>query len=738
MDNELSIGIDLGTTFCCVGVYINGKVDIIPNELGCRTTPSIVSFTTNERLIGESAKKQMTRNYNNTIYDFKNFIGRNYDDPEFQNNMKFWPFKVIKDTISNKPLIQVNYLRIKKTFYPEEILSMLISKMKNISEDYLGYKVSNAVITVPAYFNDSQRQATIDAAKIAGLNVLQIIDEPIAAAIAYGLDNENNEEKYILVFDLGGGTCDVSILYLNNSLFKMISTVNDNHLGGQDFDNRLLEYCIKEFKNETGIDISKNQKAIRRLKLVCEYAKMYLSSNHEYLIDIDALAEGEDFSITIKRPEFEDLCKDYFNKCIKIVERALNDSKLSKNEIDEIILTGGSSRIPIIQEMLKNYFGKELNKSIHPDEAVAYGAAIQAAKINNNDNDDIERLVLLDVIDVIPLSLGNELVNGKMDFIIKRNTIIPIKYTQRYKTTKDNQNKIKLRVYQGERLIANKNKFLGECIIENIPKKLKGKVKIDVTFEVDINCIIHVTAKLIDSNQNNNIDIQMINNLSDYEIEKLIEEGKKMEENDLKNLTRKSINYENNDLIDIEENILNLSLGIELMNGEMKKIIPRNSKIPFKNSFLYNAKVNDDNEILLKFYQGERILAIGNFLLKKIKLSSKEKIQFIELEIIFELDVNLILIVKCKNISSGEIISNIEIQINNEFEEEYIEEKLENSINMENSDKIKIKQNNLKFEIEQYALKMIEKGNEALKWIKNHQKENIQVYTQILEDLKQI
>ena len=735
MDNELSIGIDLGTTFCCVGVYINGKVDIIPNELGCRTTPSIVSFTTNERLIGESAKKQMTRNYNNTIYDFKNFIGRNYDDPEFQNNMKFWPFKVIKDTISNKPLIQVNYLRIKKTFYPEEILSMLISKMKNISEDYLGYKVSNAVITVPAYFNDSQRQATIDAAKIAGLNVLQIIDEPIAAAIAYGLDNENNEEKYILVFDLGGGTCDVSILYLNNSLFKMISTVNDNHLGGQDFDNRLLEYCIKEFKNETGIDISKNQKAIRRLKLVCEYAKMYLSSNHEYLIDIDALDEGEDFSITIKRPEFEDLCKDYFNKCIKIVERALNDSNLSKNEIDDIILTSGSSRIPKIQEMIKNYFGKELNKSIYPDEVVAYGAAIQAAEINNDDNHGLERLVLLDVI---PLSLGIELVNGKMDFIIKRNTIIPIKYTQRYKTTKDNQNKIKLRVYQGERLIANKNKFLGECIIENIPKKLKGKVKIDVTFEVDLNCIIHATAKLIDSNQNNNIDIQMINNLSYDEIEKLIEEGKKMKENDLKNLTRKSINYENNDLIDIEENILNLSLGIELMNGEMKKIIPRNSKIPFKNSFLYNAKVNDDNEILLKFYQGERILAIGNFLLKKIKLSSKEKIQFIELEIIFELDVNLILIVKCKNISSGEIISNIEIQINNEFEEEYIEEKLENSINMENSDKIKIKQNNLKFEIEQYALKMIEKGNEALKWIKNHQKENIQVYTQILEDLKQI
>jgi len=734
MDNELSIGIDLGTTYCCVGVYRNGKVDIIPNEHGNRTTPSIVSFTKYDRLIGESAKNQMIRNYENTVFDSKRLIGRNYDDPEIQKDMKLWPFKVIKDTKSNKPLIQVNYKGEKKTFYPEEISSLLLWKMKYISKDYLGKEVNNAVITVPAYFNDSQRQATINAAKIAGLNVLRIINEPTAAAIAYGLDNENNKGRYILVFDLGGGTCDVSILYLDGYIFEVKSTAGNNHLGGQDFDNRLLEYCIKEFKNETGIDISKNLRAIRILKIYCEKAKVNLSVSCETTIDIDNLAEGEDFSITITRPEFEGLCKDYFNKCFKIVERALNDSQLSKNEIDDIILTSGSSRIPKIQEMLKNYFGKELNKSIDPDETVAFGAAFHAAIINNDDDDGLERLALLDVI---PLSLGIELVNGKMDFIIKRNTTIPIKYTQRYKTTKDNQNKIKLRVYQGERLIANKNKFLGECIIENIPKKLKGKVKIDVTFEVDINCIIHATAKLIDSNQNNNINIQMINNLSEYEIEKLIEEGKKMKENDLKNLTGKSIKYENDDLIDIEENILNLSLGIELMNGEMKKIIPRNSNIPFKNSFLYNAEINN-NKILLKIYQGERILAIGNNLLKKIEINLNEKTKFIKLDIIFELNEDLILLVICKNINFGKIISNTKIKINNEFEKEFIEDQLETANNMENNDKKKLKQRSCKNDFIQYAVKMVEKGNEALKWAQSHQNEEAEVYIQKLKKLKEI
>ena len=734
MDNKLSIGIDLGTTYCCVGIFRKGKVDIIPNECGNRTTPSIISFTKKERIIGESAKNIMTKNYENTVYDSKRLIGRNYDDPEIQNGMKLWPFKVIKDTKSNKPLIQVNDKGEKKSFYPEEISAMLLSKMKQIAKDFLNHEVTNAVITVPTYFNNSQRQATIDAAKIAGLNVLRIINEPVAAAIAYRLYNQSDYEKYILVFDLGGGTCDASILYLDDDIIKVKSTAGDNHLGGQDFDNRLVEYCIKEFKDQTGIDVSKNQKAIRRLKLVCERIKWNLSSSQESTIDIDCLCEGEDLSLKISRLEFEDLCRDYFNRCIQIVERALNDSKLKKNNINEIILTSGSSKIPKIQEMLKNYFGKEINKSIAPDEVIACGAAIQAAIINNYEDDILERLILLDVV---PLSLGIELGNGKMDFIIERNTIIPIICTKRYKTIKDNQTKIKLRVYQGERLIANKNQFLGEYIIENIPKKPKGKVQIDVTFNFDINGIINAIAELIDSKQKKNIDIKMIY-LNEDKINKLVEEGKKMKENDLKILKGRNDNYENNDLIDnIEENILKLSLGIESTNGEMKTIIQRNSKIPIKNSFLYNAEIND-NKILLKVYQGERILALGNELLKKIEINSNEKTKFIKLDIIFELNEDLNLIVICKNINSGKIISNTKIQINNQFEQEKIEDQVETAKNMEKNDRKKIKQKNCKNEFIQYALKMVEKGNEALKWAESHQKEEAEVYIQKLKNLKEI
>ncbi len=747
MDNELSIGIDLGTTCCCVGIFRNGKVDIIPNENGSRTTPSIVSFTKKERLIGEFAKLQMTRNYENTVYDSKRLIGRNYDDPEIQNGMKLWPFKVIKDTKSNKPLIQVNDKGEKKSFYPEEISAMLLSKMKQITKDYLNHEVTNTVITVPTYFNNSQRQATINAARIAGLNVLRIINEPVAAAIAYRLYNQSDYEKYILVFDLGGGTCDASILYLDDDIIKVKSTAGDNHLGGQDFDNRLVEYCIKEFKDQTGIDVSKNQKAIRRLKLVCERTKWNLSSSQESTIDIDCLCEGEDLSLKISRLEFEDLCSDYFNRCIQIVERALNDSKLKKNNINEIILTSGSSKIPKIQEMLKKYFGKEINKRIAPDEAIACGAAIQAAIINNYEDDDLKRLILLDVV---PLSLGIELGNGKMDFIIERNTIIPIICTKRYKTIKDNQTKIKLRVYQGERLIANKNQFLGEYIIENIPKKPKGKIKIDVTFEFDENGVMNATAELIDFKQKKNIDIKMIY-LNEDKINKLVEEGKKMKENDLKILKGRNDNYENNDLIDIEENILKLSLGIELMHGGMKKIIPRNSKIPSKNSFSYNAEINN-NKILLKVYQGERILAIGNTLLKKIEINLNQKAKFIKLEIIFELNEDLNLIVICKNIDSGKIIANTKIQINNQFEQEYIEDQLETSINMEKNDRKKLKQKNCKNQFIQYALKMvekgkemiekgnemIEKGKEALKWAESHQKEEAEVYIQKFKNLKEI
>ena len=691
MNNRYIIGIYLGTTTCCVGVWKNGIVEIIPNDYGTRTTQSIISFTKKETLIGESAKLQMIRNSENTIYDSKLLIGRKFDDPEIQNNIKSWSFKLIKDTKSNKPLIQVNYQNEKRNFLPEEILGLLLYKIKKISNSYIGKKVTDAIITVPSYFNDSQRQSIKDSCRIAGLNILRIIDEPIAATVAYELNKYNDKERNILVFHLGGRTCNVSILKLDNDVFEVISTVYDNNLGGQDFDNQLLNYCFRELKKKTNIDISKNQNVIEKLKRGCEKAKINLSFVDETEVDINSLFINNNFIISIKRSEFEDLCKDYFNKCIKIVERTIKDSKINKEKIDYIILTGGCSRIPKIQTMLSDYFnGKELCKSINPDEVVAIGTAIQGGIINDDEDDDN----LLILIDVILLSLGIEIINGKMDFIINRNKKIPIKCTKRYETIKDNQNSIKLRVYKGERLLAN---------------------------------------------QNNNINIKMVNNLSDEEIDQLIEEGNKMKENDLKILKKRNNNYENSDLIDnSKENMLNLSLGIELMNGEMKKIIPRNTKLPFKNSYFYEAEVNNNNEILLKIYQGERILAIGNFLVKKMKLSFSEKLKSVKLEIIFELDENFILKVICKNINSGEIISNIEIQINNEFEEEYIEEKVENSISMEKTDKIKLKQNNLKLEIKQYALKMIEKANEALKWIENHQKESIEVYSQQLEKLKKI
>ena len=457
MNDELSIGIDLGTTYCYVGIYKNGNVDTIPNEIGLTTTPSIVSFTANERLVGEGAKSQLIKNSENTVYDSKLLIGRKFNDPEIQNNIKFWPFKVIKNPNSNKPLIQVNYKKEKKNFEPEEISAMIIQKMKQMSENYLGYEVNDAVITVPSYFNVSQREATKEAGRIAGLNELRIINESTAAAIAYGLNN-NNYERNILVFHLGGRTCDVSILKLDDSVFELISTAFDNHLGGQDFDNQLLKFCIKEFKEYSGIDISNNQKAIRRLKICCESAKKKLSFSDETTIDIDALAEGEDFNIIISCPQFEDLCEELFNECIYLVEKALKESKINKGKINDIILSGGSTRIPKIQNMLSEYFNrKKLHKSINPEEVVAYGAAIQAAKINNlKDDDNLEKLVLLDIT---PLSLGIELGNGKMDYIIQRNTKIPCKLIKRYKTTKDNQNIIKLRVYEGERLIANKINF---------------------------------------------------------------------------------------------------------------------------------------------------------------------------------------------------------------------------------------------------------------------------------------
>ena len=538
-DNLEVVGIDLGTTYSCIGVFKNGKVDVITNETGARITPSVVSFTKNERLVGDAAKSQIAKNYKNTVYDAKRLIGRDYDDPEVQRDIKLWPFKVIKGD-NNKPKIQVEYKGKTDSFYPEEISACILSKLKQIAKDYLGHEVSEAIITCPAYFNDLQRKATQMAGKIAGLNVLRIINEPTAAAIAYGLDKENQGEKNVLIFDLGGGTFDVTILSIDNNLLEVRSTSGDTHLGGEDFDNKLIQYCIEEFKEQSGHDISDNQKAIRRLKLICEKAKINLSASQEASIDADGLAEGEDFNITITRPEFEDLCKEDFNKCIPIVEQALKDASLTKEQIDDVVLVGGSTRIPKIQQIVKDYFGKEPNKKLHPDEAVAIGAAIQGAIANNVEDEGLERLVLLDVT---PLSLGLELNKGEMDILIPRNTTIPCEKVEKYQNAKDNQTKLGVKVYQGERKVAKENKFLGKLQI-NIPPKPRGKVRIDVTFALDINGVLKVSAKDTAGGETTDLDIKMDNVMDEATIEELIKKAEEMEEDDQKYLEKIKIKTE--------------------------------------------------------------------------------------------------------------------------------------------------------------------------------------------------
>ena len=531
MADNLTLGIDLGTTYSCIAIWRNGKADVIPNqETGTRITPSVVGFTKKDRIVGEAAKNQAIRNYKNTVYDAKRLIGRDFDDPEVQKDIKLWPFKVIKGD-NNKPKIEVEYKGKKESLYPEEISACILAKLKQNAKDYLGREVNDAIITCPAYFDDLQRKATQMAGKIAGLNVLRIINEPTAAAIAYGLQKENQGEKNVLIFDLGGGTFDVTILSIDNNLLEVRSTCGDTHLGGEDFDNRLLQHCINEFKDQSGIDISNNQKAKIRLKGLCEKAKINLSAGQETSIDVDGLAEGEDFSFSITRPIFEELCKNDFNKCIPIVDQALKDANLTKEKINDVILVGGSTRIPKIQQIVKDYFGKEPNKTLHPDEAVAIGAAIQGAIINNVEDEGLERLVLLDVT---PLSLGLELNSGEMDILIPRNTTIPCEKEAKYKTVKDNQQTIKVKVYQGERKLAKENKFLGECLISNIPPKPKGSVIIIVNFSLDINGSLIVTASERSGGQSSQLNIKMNKELSQDIIDELIIRAKEMEEDDKK------------------------------------------------------------------------------------------------------------------------------------------------------------------------------------------------------------
>ena len=587
---ELAIGIDLGTTYSCVGVWRNGNVEIIPNDIGARTTPSVVSFTKHERLIGQAAKNQITKNCQNTIYDSKRLIGRRFEDPEVQYDMKTFPFKIEKDQLRNRLLISVEYKNQIKKFLPEEISAMILEKLKKTAEDYLGKKIYDSVLTVPAYFNDNQRQATKDAGRIAGLNVIRMINEPTAAAIAYGLNKKSDQERNILVFDLGGGTFDISILSVDSTLFEVRATRGDTHLGGEDFDNALMRYCIEEFKEETGIDISNNQKVLRRLKVSCEKAKRDLSLSQQVEIDIDSLAEGKDFNIKITRPQFEDLCKDLFKRCIKPIELALEDAQIQKDKIDDIILIGGSTRIPKIQEIVKEFFnGKELDKTINPDEAVAYGAAVQAAIVNNVEDDGLERLVLLDVA---PLSLGIKIANGQMNVLIPRNTTIPCEQKNYYATADDEQASFLIEVYQGERELASQNIFLGSFLISGIRISKNGDVLCEVTFSLDINNILHVSAVEIGGNEiKGNLDIKCSNqNLTDDEINELIKEAEKYRKDDqlvIEN-SQSRINFENF-LNEMKKKYSNNRVIVQKINDEIKWV----RKNLNEGSSVYKNKLND-------------------------------------------------------------------------------------------------------------------------------------------------
>ncbi|XP_024171588.2 heat shock cognate 70 kDa protein [Rosa chinensis] len=543
-----TIGIDLGTTYSCVGVWQHGRVEIIANDQGNRTTPSYVAFTNNGRLIGDAAKNQVSKNPTNTVFDAKRLIGRKFSDASVRSDMKLWPFKV--RGVGDKPMIVVNYKNVEKKFAAEEISSMILVKMREIAEAYIGSTVNNAVVTVPAYFNDFQRQATKDAGVIAGMNIIRIINEPTAAAIAYGLDRKGNTVggKNVLIFDLGGGTFDVSLLKIEEGIFEVKATAGDTHLGGEDFDNRMVNHFVQEFKRKHEKDISKNPKALRRLKTSCERAKRTLSSTAQTTIEIDSLFEDIDFYTTITRAKFEDINMDLFVKCMEPVDKCLRDAKMDKSIVHDVVLVGGSTRIPKIRQLLQDLFnGKELCKSINPDEAVAYGATVQAAILSiEGYNEKVQDLLLLDVT---PLTLGCEDYKGHMTIVVPRNTTIPTKKQRSVTTVVTAQSCIQFDVYEGESPIAKQNRLLGTFELSHIRPASKRVPDISICFEIDANGILIVSAE--EKSTNNKSKITITNNikgsLCKEEIEKMVDKAKKYmsDDDDYKKKTEAMVALEN-------------------------------------------------------------------------------------------------------------------------------------------------------------------------------------------------
>ncbi|KAF7544594.1 hypothetical protein G7046_g9753 [Stylonectria norvegica] len=525
-----AVGIDLGTTYSCVGIFREDRCDIIANDQGNRTTPSFVGFTDTERLIGDAAKNQVAMNPHNTVFDAKRLIGRKFADAEVQADMKHYPFTIVDK--GTKPVIEVEFKGEKKQFTPEEISAMILVKMRETAEAYLGETVNNAVVTVPAYFNDSQRQATKDAGLIAGLNVLRIINEPTAAAIAYGLDKKVEGERNVLIFDLGGGTFDVSLLTIEEGIFEVKSTAGDTHLGGEDFDNRLVNHFVNEFKRKHRKDLGSNVRALRRLRTACERAKRTLSSSAQTSIEIDSLFEGIDFYTSITRARFEELCQDLFRSTLTPVDRVLSDAKIDKSLVHEIVLVGGSTRIPRVQKLITDYFnGKEPNKSINPDEAVAYGAAVQAAILSGDTTSKSTNEILL--LDVAPLSSGIETAGGMMTKLIPRNTTIPTKKSEVFSTFSDNQPGVLIQVYEGERQRTKDNNLLGKFELTGIPPAPRGVPQIEVTFDLDANGIMNVSAVEKGTGKSNKIVITNDKGrLSKEEIERMLADAEKYKEED--------------------------------------------------------------------------------------------------------------------------------------------------------------------------------------------------------------